>query len=241
MNKYSTRTYRDAVEHFKHPPLDDSGFISDDKGWSDRLIINELLDTRDNLFSRDITKGVDIDVSNYHLIPCLKMEEVSGIEGINTGGCSIHKSVEPLPYFIDIKSVTNSGGTYNYDPIEWNSLKHKLNSRSSYERDKTYYTLIETDSGSYLYTLNDDFVDSVVVRTLLSDPYSSNFFTDCEGNKNIEGICNPWDTPFKTDRDTFNKIMKVLWSTLPQVRSLAGTDHVNDTKDNTKGYIQTKI
>jgi hypothetical protein len=236
------RSYRDSVEYFKHVPLDSSGYQSDDLGWSDRVIVEHLLDVRTSEIKQRQLVGIPIDKHNEQTLPCIELEEVDAVDCPcpPPSGCIWLKSNDILPRMISLTSVSSIDGSINFNPVDWTKLKYKVNSRIKSNQKKKYYTTRDTGEGTYLYILNDDFLKAVSLTAIFEDPYCAFSFPKC-GEQNIEALCNPWNVDIKTDRSIFEAIIRKAWQILLSIRSAAGSDTYNDSQDNTKNVIQPKF
>lgn len=236
------RTYRDTVEYYKHPPMDVSGYESDDLGWADLMIIQHILDVRTTELKRQDRIGFDLDKHNQQTLPCIKLEEVDKVDNpcAPPTGCIWLKSTEVLPRMIKMISVTSIDGNINFNSVDWTKFKYKKSSRIKSNKSKKYYTTKDTGDGTFLYVLNDEFIKAISLTSIFEDPYAAVSYPNC-GVVNTEAVCNPWSTDMKTDRSTFATVMSLSWSLLPNVRAGAGSDIYNDSTDNTKGVIQPKI
>lgn len=240
--KNQTFTYRKAVEFYKHPPLDISGFNSDDIGWSDQMILDYILDVRAGELKRRAEKG-KVDKHNVQTLPCIELEEVDLVDCpcAPPTGCMWLRSTSELPRLIKTISVTSIDGNINFNSVDWTKFKYKTTSRIKSTQDKKYYTTKDTGKGTYLYILNDSFLKAVSLSGVFEDPYQAVSYPKC-GEVDKEVFCNPWDTDIKTDRGLFDIIMRTVWQILPAIRYGSKTaDTVNDASDNTNGVIQPKF
>lgn len=237
-----TRTYKQAVEYFKHPPLDASGYVSDDIGWSDRMMLDHILDVRSAEVKKADRLKEPIDSFNIQTLSCIELEEADPVDCpcAPPSGCFWQKSKTALPRMLYKVSLTTINGRDSIGYVDWTDIENKTKSRIKSNRKKRYYTTRDSGDGTFLYILNDDFLKAVALSAVFEDPYCAAAFPKC-GEDNTEVICNPWDADIKTDRSMFDRIMRIAWSTLMPVRSGAAFDWSNDSTDNPKGYVQPKI
>lgn len=175
-------------------------------------------------------------------IPCVDLEEAKAeaCPCPPPSGMRWLKSKKPLPRFIKLVSITNTLGDINMNYVEWTKIKYKVNSRVKSSRKAKYYTIRDTGEGSFLYILNDDFLKLVSVSGIYESPYDVLSFEGC-GEKQLEVICNPWDTPFYASSSTIDNICKLAWQVLPTVRNSAPTDPLNNEIDDTAGATNLKL
>lgn len=232
------KSYEKAVDDFRHPPMDASGYDSDDNGWSDQAILERLLDERSSEFSRLIATKKDIPSENFQTLSYVELEEVNAVDlGIVSNGCYVMKSVNPLPRSIKVESLTTLDGGQNISPVKWTEFRFKKASRNRKTRDSRFYAIKDTGDGEYLYVYNESFLKAITMTALFENPYEAIIFPTNNGVDNY-ALCNPWKTDIKTDRNTYDKVLKLAWSVLPQLRSNAPVDTINDTAENSKTIQQ---
>lgn len=233
------RTYKESVEYWKQAPIDTSGYTSDDIGWSDQYILQNILNLRSSeLKSQASNKG--IHNQNYQTLSCVELEEVKQVDlDLPSNDCYVLRSIEPLPRTIDIQSVVSIDGNINFTYVEWSKIKFKKLSRSSAIRNSLFYSIKDEGDGEYLYVYNHNFLKSISLTAAFEDPYSAITFPIC-GKVDNTKLCNPWTSDIKIDRDSFDRIITSSWSKLLQVRSFASPDRRNDDSDQISDQVNSK-
>jgi len=244
MSAENKLTYRDVVDLWKHFVVDRSGHESADSGWSPRALIDHFLIIRSTILKQLVDAGRPIGMQMIQYIPCIKLDAVPSNECpcAPPTGCMWLKSVFPIPNYIALKSVsTYSGDLISF--VKWDKFKYKVKYSRKDTSDTLKYTIKVIDGKNYLYILGDEDLELVSLEGIFEDPYCADTFPKCteESKDDVEKKCNPWDTPFLLDQSIIPQVLNAAWSTLPQLRSVAGSDIVNDDIDNTKGDINLKI
>lgn len=236
-------TYRNVVELFKHYPVDKSGFPSDDNGWSDHAILENILIARTHHIKQALKNNEDLGLQYIQTIPCVNLEIADRNECpcAPLSGCYWVKVSEPLPKLIKLISINTVLGMDNFNYVRWDQIKHKLHSRTS--EDAKFYTFRESKGKSqvYLYLpIQEIKLEIASITGIFEDPYCVHAYPCC-GDVDTEAKCNPWDTPIYVDREILHMLLKDVWNTLLPVRAAAGWDWTGDSQDNTKGTQNPQI
>ena len=179
------------------------------------------------------------DIYSQH-INCIPMCRVDRSECMCTpdSECYWLKSVHPIPKPIGVFSITDELGNQNYNPKRWNSIKWVQHSRLESNRRQKFYSFKDAGEGMvYLYLYNDQFIKTATLSGVFEDPVKVEQLGDCN-EPNIEAICNPLDVDLYMPRRFKDPLMRVMFATIPQVRSLAAFDNLNN--DNIDGPPYTK-
>ena len=234
------KSYKQAVNDFKQHLVSNSGYQTDDSGWTDYAIIEHILTERSAEFYRIKDSKKDIASENYQTLPFVELQEVDAVDlGIQTNGCYVMKSINPLPRTIAIESLTTIDGGQSISKVKWSEFRFKQSSRNRKTRESRFFAIKDEGDGEYLYVYNENFLKAVTLTALFEDPYQALIFPT---NKGIDkyALCNPWKTDIKIDRQVYDRVLKLSWSVLPQLKANAPVDTINDSSDNSK-TIQPNI
>lgn len=227
-------TNEEAISFFKTFAVDKSGYAPDDFGYSSKAIIQLLYNNRARVVKEYIDSKMPLSHQTIQTLPCIKLEEADMIEDlkIERSGCVWLRSVDPLPTTIKSFSVSSLIGNQSFDYVEWDKLRHKLNSRHKGTRDGKYWTYRDTGDGLRLYILNTEYLESVTQSAVYENPILADQFPKC-GETDQYKICNPLNLDFHTQEDLVERIMtKTMVEYLQRVRAM-NTDLFNDDTDNT--------
>lgn len=227
-------TNSEAISFFKTFAVDKSGYAPDDFGYSSKAIIQLLYNNRARVIKEYLDNKMALSHQTIQTLPCIKLEEVDMIEGIDQerSGCVWLRSVDPIPTTIKTFSVTSTVGSLNFDYVEWDKLRLKLNSRNKGIREGRYWTYRDTGEGLRLYVLNTEYLESVAQNAVYENPILADQFPQC-GKTDQFRMCNPLELDFHTQEDLVERIMtKTMVEYLQRVRAM-NTDLFNDDVDNT--------
>lgn len=243
--KIQKYTIRNAVDYFLHSVGDISGRLSDDHVWSKKYIATSLLESRAIVVKDAIKNNTGISEDMVQGLKCVNLVRVPTQECpcAPPSGCIWLRTEESVPRAIQYISVTDSLGREQYTRKKWTDFKRIGNSRIASAKTKRYYTLKESgQSGKnnhhiYIYAREEDqlYLKAITVYGIFGNPIEAAAFEEC-GSPNIDAICSPMEVGFYTNEELRDVINKQLILTLPQFRSLAPKDDLNNDKNDTARY-----
>jgi hypothetical protein len=225
-------TNAEVIYNFKD--LLDKERLSDQIGYSNRFIINHILNFRSTLIKRKKKENKLSDL-NYQTLN-LNLVEVSDAElpCVPGSNCILLRTETPLPYFIDIKSITTplnkSGQVHKISEIDPDMIKYKLHSKLPVQLDNFYYFLQNTGEGVYIYIWSNKpiFLKSISIKAIFYKPYIIEAIKDCAGN--LDGCYNYLDAEFPIDTELLSEIYNLAISYLLKGKTLV-SDVLNDNLD----------
>ena len=234
-------TNREAISFFKTFAVDSTGFVPDDYGFSSIAILQLLHNNRARVIKEAIDKRMTLSHQTIQTLACISLEEADMIEDLKQerSDCVWLRSIEPVPTSITTFSVTSTIGSTNFDYVEWDKLRHKMNSRSSSIRNGKYWTYRDTGDGVRLYILNTEWLESVAQNAVYENPILADQFSKC-GVTDQHKMCNPLDLDFHTQEDLIERIMTKTIAEYHQRLRLMGADIISDDTDNTRGVGNAK-
>lgn len=210
----------------------DKSLLSDDNGWSIRLIYYFLLRYRARLIREKVRNHLPLSHWNYQTIDCIPLEKVDLSECPCTpaSGCSFKKTELQIPKPLSrLKSVTSTNGQITYTFVEWERLEHKIRSRFKGERDNAFYTIKTRQDGSYLYLYNSIHTKYITVTGIFENPLEIQYFPKCDGT---EVDCkNPKTQPFILDPDILTTVYDMALGQIAKTKQLASDIDNNDMDD----------
>lgn len=185
-------TFRDAVALVRSD-LSGSGFISDENTIPARRILSQLKTTLTLLKHRNLAKNILFETADIFTLDCVQMEEVdqSLCPTIPPSGYTWTRSVEAIPNFIKLMSVTDLLGRETFPVITWNRIHDSDQSRNPLLRKTKKSTFKTERGGTYLYILNSK-LESVSTSFVPEDYMEAVLFPRC-GEVDMKLKCNPWD------------------------------------------------
>jgi len=232
-------TNREVIGAFR-TLVGDKTQLSDDIGWSSRLIYYYILRYRAKLIREKVLRNRELSHWNYQTIDCIPLEKASLSECPcpPKPGCNWLKIKYPIPKPLHrLKSVTSKDGQVTYTFVEWERLKNKITSRISAQARKAYYTIKTRNNGTYVYLYNDNFKKHITVTGIFENPLEVQYYYDCEGN--VEPCKNPLDEEFILDPDLLPIVYDLAFAQINRAKQM-GTDNINDDFDNVTA-TETKI
>ena len=205
--------------------------ISDDSGWSQRLVYYHLLRYRAKLIKEKERANLLISRWNYQTIPCIPLDKTHLDECpcVPKDDCTFLKTKIRIPKPIGkLKSVTSTSGNIIYTYAEWDKLQYRINSRFAGERDSAYYTLKTGPEGTFLYLYNDIHKKYITVTGIFENPIEVQFYPGCDG-KAVE-CRNPLDQEWILDPDLLTSVYDLALNQLFKGKQMA-TDVTNDDID----------
>lgn len=225
-------TNEEVIYNFKN--FLDKERLSDQIGYSGRLILNHILNYRSTLLDKKLQQK-KINDKNYQTLT-LNLQEVSDedypcIEGSK---CILLKTFIPLPNFIDLKSITTpinkTGEVTVIREINPNLIKYKLESKIPAQLKNIYYYLQNTGDGVYIYIWSNEplFLKSITIKGLFYKPYIVEAIKDCAGN--LDPCYDYRKAEFPIDTELLTEIYQMALSFLLKGKTPA-TDSYNDGLD----------
>ncbi len=231
-------TLRELIYGFKDFVADATHRVSDDSGWSNRLIKHHFDVARAELiYQKRQRRPETITRHNEQTLPCvtLVVADMNECPCLPASGCLFLKSTHPIPTPVNdfILSVTSVTAAKRYDYIKWSNFYNKINSRLAAERKGRYYTFKDTGDGVFLYIYNDEFMQAVSVTGIFEDPLDAKRFPRC--GKEPKPICSPLDEEYVIDRDLIMPLYRSVLNTLAGFKRIAGADNLNNDQDDASG------
>ena len=224
-------TNREVVNAFR-TLVADKVQISDDNGWSTRLVYYYLLRYRAKLVREKVHRNRSLSHWNYQTIDCIPLVKTNSSECPCTPapGCDWLKTEFPIPKPLHrLKSVTSKDGQVTYTFVEWERLKSKINSRISAQSKAAYYTLKTRTNGTYLYLYNDVNKKSITTTGIFENPLEVQYYPDCNGS--VEKCQRPLNEEFILDPDLLPAVYDLAIGQINRAKQM-GTDILNDDNDN---------
>lgn len=185
------KTNREVINGFRNI-VGDKIRISDETGWSPRLVYQFLLAYRNKLLDERIKeKSYKLSQSNYQSTPCMGLDKIDIIDCpcAPPSGKMFLRTILPIPKHLHIKQVSSITYNTNYDYVEWGRFKYKLESGIIAERKQPYWTkrrsIVNGEEDEYIYLLNDNDKDSIIVNGVFSHPLDVQSMKDCNGKSKI--------------------------------------------------------
>jgi hypothetical protein len=225
-------TNAEVIYNFKD--LLDKERLSDQIGYSNRFILNHLLNFRSTLIKRKKRENKLSDL-NYQTIT-LNLEEVPDekfpcVPGSN---CILLRTTSILPYTIDLKSITTpinkTGEVTKISEIDPDMIKYKLHSKIPAQLNNFYYYLQNTGEGVYIYIWCNGpiFLKSISVKGIFYKPFIIEAMKDCAGN--LDTCYNYLKAEFPIDTELLSEIYSLSISYLMKGKTLI-SDVLNDNLD----------
>lgn len=224
-------TNREVVNAFRNL-IGDKVAISQENGWSFRLVYFFLLRYRARLIREKVINNRMLSQWNYQTIPCITVEkaEMNECPCAPASGCTWLKTSLPIPKPLHaLKSVTSVDGRYTYGYVEWERVKRKLESRLKATREAAYYTIKTGPTGTYLYLYNDDLVKNITITGIFENPLEAQFFPGCDATSNKCQV--PMDEEFILDPDILPIVYDMAIGQIAKAKQM-GADTLNDDNDN---------
>lgn len=229
----NTFTHRHAVEMWKHFPIDQSGYESDENPFSNKAIVWQLLESRSSIIKQSLRAGEEMSEFMVQTLPCVEVVEVDRNECPCTpaSGCYWLKTKHKLPVYCKMISVTGivaNGQMPRFEFIKWDRFEYIPKSRIPSMRTGKFWTIRDNDKdGPYLYLYGDRFLENIAVSAIWENPMEAAAYPHC-GEVNLEAFCNPLDVNFHTDAWMRDPIMQLTWQKLLPIRRSAQIDALND-------------
>lgn len=226
-------THRDAVETFKHPPGDVTGYIPDDSVWSDKFILQNLQEIRSAAMKDILNTGDSISEFCFQTLGCVELVEVDRNECpcAPASGCYWLKTKRSIPTPIRVVSITGvvaQGENPRFSQIEWDKFQYIPKARIESMRNGKFWAMKNThDKEFHIYLYGDRFLEQVSITALFENPIHAAQFESC-GVVDIEAKCNPMDVGYYTDAWIRDIVMRTAWQKLLPVRQAAPADQLNN-------------
>lgn len=215
--------------------------ISDDSGWSIRLVYYFLLRYRARLIREKVRNNLPLSHWNYQTIDCMALKPVPLDECpcAPGDGCSFRKTTLQIPKPLSrLKSVTSTNGQVTYTFVEWERLRNKINSRFKGEREAAYYTLKTRQNGTYLYLYNSLHTKYITVTGIFENPLEVQYFPNCNGE--VEKCQDPREQPFILDPDLLTTVYDLALGQVARAKQM-GTDIDSNDMDDISISSNTKV
>lgn len=164
------KTQREATYLIKSI-LSGSGFISDDSQFPSRRILSRLKAILSQLKHRNLAKGIEFQPEEIFTLDCIELTEVDRVScpTIPPSGLTWKKSINPIPSFIKLISVTDILGSTSLPVIMWDKLTAHTKSRVKEVAKSPIATFRNFGDGTYLYALTPN---KIISATIVPDDYA---------------------------------------------------------------------
>jgi len=234
-------TNRQILSDFRELVVDKQ-HIPDHNAWSGRLVYHHLRNARAKLMYEKLhDKKKKLSTHIYQTIPCIPLKKIDTTECPCAPqlGCMFLRTVYPIPKMIGMpSSVTSSDGQglIDYDYVDWDKFKWKMNTRYKFNRTKGYFTFKQFENGTHIYVYNDNLRKLLTVTGVFEDPLDVYFFPDCSGK--IPDCLDPLERPFLIDADLVPTMYDLTLNTLMQTKGRLQVDKRQDAVDEDITQIQ---
>ncbi len=219
--------------------------VSEDSGWSTRLVFQHLLNTRARLlYEKAMNRKKKLSQHVFQTIPCIPMERIDTTECpcAPANGCIFTRTILAIPKpigMLTLATTVDGFATIDYTYVDWDKFKYKLNPRLPFEANRPYYTLKTIGDYTYLYLYNDKYRKLVSITGVFEAPLEVQFYPDCEGK--VPTCQRPLDKPFLIDADLLPLMYDMTFKMLVPLKYQAGLDLMNnDSDDNPVTQIPPK-
>lgn len=163
--------------------------LKDTNAYSNRWVFRHLLNYRATLVKRKKVNN-KLTEQSYQTIPSFPLIEVndSNFKCLDAGSCIVLRTKEPIPYYVDLKSITsplNTSTVFKYEEVDPDLLYYKKFTRFPSQSNSVYYYIQDTGNGSYIYfwSENKTFValKSIAITAIFYNPTLVQSITDCDG------------------------------------------------------------
>jgi len=214
--------------------VDNTGFVSDDYGFSDQALVRHLLQARSTVLTGALRAGEDITEHSVQVLPCVDVCRLDRVDCpcAPASGCYWSKTVEPIPASIRIISVTDLKGGHTFAFRKWSHFEYIRDARIPSVKRGRYYTIRDSGKGAFLYIYNvqeseSEFIKAVSVSSIFEDPMLAAAFPSCL-EVDIQAKCNPLDVDFYTDSRYRDIIMNAAWNSIKGVRQQVYSARLNE-------------
>lgn len=232
MNKFKVGiSNKEVVDAFRTLVADKTQ-ISQNNGWSPRLIYFYLLRYRARLIRERVRRNQSLSSWNYQTIDCIPLvsTDTSECPCNPKSGCIWLKTKYPIPKPLHrLKSVTSDDGQITYNYSEWERLKSKINSRFKAQNKKAFYTIKTRNDGTYLYLYNKIHTKTITLTGIFENPLQIQYYPGCDG-KTVD-CPDPMNEEFILDPDLLPLVYDLALNQLLRAKQLS-SDILNDDNDN---------
>ena len=229
-------TNRQIIQGFRDL-VADKGFISDDNGWSQRLVFFYLLKYRAKILSEKMEdRKSRVSLFNRQTISCIPLEEIDLVECpcAPASGCSFLRTKYPIPEVLSQSFIVSSiEGSINYSFVEWERFKYKLKSRISADKTRPYFTIRKIGEDYHIYVYNDVHKKFITVTAVFESPLEVQVYPSCDGV--VDHCFKPLDQKFILDEDLIPIMYDMAITSLVRANRSAGTDILNNDTDDLAG------
>jgi len=239
-----TYTHRHAIEQWKHPPIDQSGYVMDENPWSNKSIIRNIQEVRATEIKIALKRGESLSEFMVQVLPCVEVCELDRNECpcAPASGCYWLKSKCEIPRYCKMISVTGivaNGDNPRFSFIKWDRFQYIPKSRNKTMQKGLYWTIKDSGGdGPYLYLYGNRNLEMIAISAIWEDPMCVEAFPKCD-EVDPKALCNPLDVDFYTDAWMRDIIISKTWQKLLPVRAVAKFDLINDDTSS-NNPLQTK-
>lgn len=223
------KTTNEIIYNFKE--LLDKERLGDQIGHSNRFIYNHILNFRAALINRKRleSKLSDLNYQTY----TVKLQEVTDEElpCIESSKCILLRSVEPIPDFIKLKSITTpinkSGIVEKLSNINPDIAKYKIISKLPGSSNSIYYFLRTIKNGTYIYIWSNQavFLESISITAIFYKPHEVEALIECSGK--LDECYNYLESKFPIDPELLSDVYSLAINSLLRSKAQV-TDNLND-------------
>lgn len=225
-------TNREVINAFR-TLVGDRTQLSDDNGWSSRLVYFHLLRYRNRILLEKLRAGRVLSRYNYQTIPCVPLIKTDQNECpcAPASGCSFMKTKLPIPQPLGgFKAVTSIDGNIKYTYLDWDKFTYKINSRIKPQANSPYYTVKTIGNDTFLYVYNDTHKEFITITSIFENPIDVQSFPNCEGKSN--DCDKPLEYRFIIDPDILDIVYDLAYNKILKTKGPV-KDIVNNDSDDT--------
>lgn len=199
-------TNKEAIYQVK--ALSEQAQLSDDNGWSDTWIFNELLKYRARIISQKTREKMFVSEFNYQESPFIALDAITND---TDGKYILYKSRTLLPKsVIPIKSIFNPLNNVEYPIEDISRMRYRRRTRFPYINNKDVAYISDEGKGSNIYIAsNNPLLTEIKASGIFYNPLEIQTYPDPTGKVNFP--CRSYyDYEFKLDdelRTTINEMM----------------------------------
>lgn len=203
------------------------GSISDDSPFPKRRLLNKLKIVLAQLKQRNLVKGMEFTQDDLFVLDCIKLEEVDRVScpTIPPSGLVWKKSINPIPSFIKIISVTDILANTTIPVLVWDKLTYHSKSRIKRISTSPAATFRSTNNGTYLYVLTTNTVISATVVPMDYMDYA--LLPRCDESSKF--ICDFWDIPIGCSDTLLSEAIQFLVTDEIKTASYIKPDNINNS------------
>lgn len=217
------KTQREAVYLLKSALA--GGTISDDFSIPNRRLLARLRGIINMLKHRNLDKGREFTNEDIIVLPCIELMEIEQVEcPITPSGQLWQRSVNTIPDFIKLLSVTDVLGRTSLPIIGWDKLEAHSKSRIKAVANSPVATFRSSGKGTYIYALTPNKVLSATI--VPSDYAEATLFPACGEVNPLK--CDYWNIPIGASDNLVSEAIQFLLAEEIKVNASVKADDTNN-------------